>query len=64
MTSIIVVKLFVTMAQLVRGQTSVNAVKNGACRVKICLAGENYGMQIVPTYKNSPCRLNIACEWV
>ena len=47
-TSIVAVTLFVTMAQLVRGQTLVAMVKNGVRRVKICPADENYCMQIVP----------------
>ena len=42
-TSIIAVKLFVTMAQLAWGQISITMIKIGACRVKIWPVGENLG---------------------
>ena len=42
MTLIITVKLFVTMAQLAWGQTSIITVEIGAHRVKIHLAGEKF----------------------
>ena len=46
MTSIITVKLFVTTAQLARGQTSVITVKIGACRIKILPATEKFALLV------------------
>ena len=53
MTLIITVELFVTMARLAQGQTSVIMVKIGARRVKIRPAGENssHGKNSLPWRK-------------